>query len=130
MKVSRVLLLSALPPNHIKNINVPVCRNCIHHIPNKSYDYITPFSKCSKFGEKDIISGDIINNRVERCRTNENMCGEEGKYFEEDLDVEKKIFDFNVRKTFKDNYVYLYFPVLFYIGFSMTSIIHKVFLHF
>ena len=130
MRVSRFLLLSTIQPDHIKNINVPVCRNCIHHIPNKYYNYTSTFSKCAKFGEKDIISGHINNHYTEHCRDNENMCGVEGKYFEQDPEVEKKTFDFNVRKTFKDNYVYLYFPVLFYIGFSMTSIIHKVFIHF
>jgi hypothetical protein len=90
MRVSRFLLLSTIQPDHIKNINVPVCRNCIHHIPNKYYNYTSTFSKCAKFGEKDIISGHINNHYTEHCRDNENMCGVEGKYFEQDPEVEKK----------------------------------------
>jgi hypothetical protein len=48
-------------------------------------------SKCKKFGEKDIITDEITYDYADSCRKYENKCGNEGKYFEQDPDVDMKI---------------------------------------
>jgi hypothetical protein len=77
----------------IKNINIPSCRNCVHYKPSYyTTDFTASFNKCDKFGDKNIITNKISYNYADMCRTNENKCGNEGKYFEEDKNVELKIF--------------------------------------
>ena len=68
-----------IPKNQfIKNIIAPICQDCV---------YIkTPLlfgnKQCMKFGEKDLVTGKIKYSSVELCRKNENMCGANGRYFE------------------------------------------------
>jgi hypothetical protein len=40
-------------------------------------------SKCSQFGNKDAVSGEIKYDYADLSRTYENKCGLEGKYFNE-----------------------------------------------
>ena len=76
----------------IKNINIPTCRNCVHYKPSYyTTDFTASFNKCNKFGDKNIITNKISYDYADMCRTNENKCGNEGKYFEE-KNVELKIF--------------------------------------
>jgi len=67
----------------IKNMNSPVCMNCIYYILNKS-----KYGKCSKFGEKDIITGKITYENVTEIRLDENMCGIKGNYHENKMSIE------------------------------------------
>jgi hypothetical protein len=77
----------------IKNINIPSCRNCVHYKPSYSTtDFTGSFNKCHKFGNKNIITNKISYDYADMCRNNENKCGNEGKYFEEEKNVELKIF--------------------------------------
>ena len=82
-----------VPSNKIiKNINYPSCRNCIHYKPNSYYsDFTSILSKCEKFGEKNIITDEIKYNFADSCRDNESKCGKEGKYFEEEKNINMKI---------------------------------------
>jgi hypothetical protein len=68
--------------------NLPECRNCIYFIPiqnnssrniDETQKYI--FSKCNKFGEKNLINGAIDYSYASICRKYETKCGKEGKYF-------------------------------------------------
>ena len=71
----RISLFFILPQKFIKNANIPACQQCIH---------FSPESKCTKFGEKDIITNKIYYNSAKSCRKNESECGEKGIYFEQD----------------------------------------------
>ena len=95
----RFILLSFVVSSKIliKNTNLPACRNCIHLIPRSfSNDYASSFSKCSKFGEKDIITDKIDYDYAEQCRRDEMKCGEEGNFFEKDHLVEYKVIKHNL----------------------------------
>lgn len=58
----------------IKNINLPSCIDCLY--------YLGKSGRCSKFGEKDIISGKIVYGSASQIRLTENLCGIKGNYFE------------------------------------------------
>jgi len=68
----------------INNINIPVCKNCIHFIPNEYSDFSSSISKCNKFGDKDL--------KVEDCHSDINKCGKEGIYFEKEPNLQRKNF--------------------------------------
>jgi hypothetical protein len=72
--MSTTAIVLAKSKQFIKNINLPSCNNCIY--------YIAKTSKCSKFGEKDIISGKITYEKATYTRYTENMCGIIGNYYE------------------------------------------------
>lgn len=93
MKSIYLLLLSMVHSNKIiKNINYPSCRNCIYYKPNSfDNDFTSMVSKCEKFGEKNIITDEIRYNYADSCRDNESKCGKEGKYFEEEKNINMKI---------------------------------------
>jgi hypothetical protein len=87
------LLFTIVDSNQIiKNINVPSCRNCIYYKPPYYSDYSSSVGKCNKFGTKDVITDKIVYDFADMSRTNENKCGNEGKYFELEKFVEFKIF--------------------------------------
>ena len=75
----------------IKNINIPSCRNCIYY---KSSAY----SKCEKFGEKD-ITGKIEYDYVDLCRDDELKCGKSGKYFEKEEFINTKLLKYLIIKN-------------------------------
>jgi hypothetical protein len=83
----------------IKNINIPTCRNCIHYNPNPAFEYTSSFSKCDNFGEKNIVTDEIKYDYVDSCRRDESKCGNEGKYFLEDPNLNMKIFRFTLKKN-------------------------------
>ena len=79
--------------NTIKDINYPSCYNCVYYKPSFfSTDYGSSISKCEKIGEKNILTGEINYDYVTICRMNELKCGKEGKYFEEEKNLNLKIF--------------------------------------
>ena len=89
MKKNMILLSLIREKNSekfIKNINIPVCKNCIYYKPG-SIDFYSEYSRCNKFGEKDIITGKITYDFADSCRNNESKCGKEGKYFEEEKNI-------------------------------------------
>jgi hypothetical protein len=62
----------------IDNINSKVCSKCVYFL-NKNGNYY-----CKKFGEKNIITGEIIYNtckyqRSDMCSIN---CGPQGRHYE------------------------------------------------
>jgi hypothetical protein len=91
MKVSGILLAILQSDKIIKNMNLPACRNCIHYKPSIINDYTSPLNKCENFGEKNIITDKITYAYADTCRSDEKLCGQEGKYFKEDPNVIAKI---------------------------------------
>lgn len=85
----------------IKNINIPSCKNCIYYKPTMfDNDFTSPFVKCHKFGEKDIITDKITYKYADSCRNDESLCGKEGKYFEEEKNIDIKVFKHSIFKPF------------------------------
>ena len=75
----------------IKNININSCRNCIHYMPN-SNNFDSELSKCEIFGTKNIITNEINYDFADSCRNSEEKCGKEAKYFEEEKNINLKIY--------------------------------------
>ena len=61
----------------IKNIRLPSCADCNYYIAGTAKT-----GKCTKFGEKDIITGKITYENALHTRLTENMCSITGHYFE------------------------------------------------
>jgi hypothetical protein len=98
MKFRYLLLSTNLSGKIIKNIEIPSCKNCIYHLPSKhGSDFSSTISRCEKFGEKNIITDEIKYDYVDDCRKNESKCGFEGKYFEEEKDIDFKRFNHYLR---------------------------------
>ena len=75
----------------IKNINIPSCRNCIHYKPRYYSEFTSSLNTCEKFGEKNIITDEITYDFADLCRKDEQKCGKEGKFFEKEENLERKI---------------------------------------
>jgi hypothetical protein len=103
----------------IKNINVPSCKNCIHYkLSSFDNDFNSRFNKCYKFGEKNIITDEIIYDYVDSCRKDESKCGYEGKYFEEDKYIDIKILKY---KIFNRNNLF-FLPIIFSIIYNIKYV--------
>jgi hypothetical protein len=102
MKYLLYILVSVLNADKIiKNINIPACRNCIHYKPvTYNSDFTTPYNKCTKFGDKDIVTDKITYNFAESCRNDESKCGLEGKYFIEEPNINMKVLKHTVLSSF------------------------------
>ena len=68
--------------------NLPACINCIYfrEYPNNNpYDPLPDetihLSKCEKFGKQNMVSGYIQYELAEKCRNDQNMCGNSAKYY-------------------------------------------------
>ena len=87
-------LLSLINSNKIiKNVNLPSCRNCKFFTPSHhNSNFNSPFHNCEKFGEKNILTGDIEYKSASYCRKDEQKCGEQGKYFEQEPNLKFKMF--------------------------------------
>ena len=74
--------------NKIKRFDLPECRNCKYFKPDKTFDSKNSqikYGKCTYFGEKDLVSGEIDYKYASICRKSSigyTYCGEYGKYFE------------------------------------------------
>ena len=73
----KLVLLYLMCLNNIKNLNNPSCKNCMYFYSNINYRYST----CKLFGNKNIITDEIIYDLAIETRNNENKCGIKGKYF-------------------------------------------------
>ena len=80
----------------IKNIDIRSCRNCIYYKLESSDSY-PELNECIYFGEKNIQTDIIKYEFANLCRSSENKCGLEGKYFEEQPNVELKYFLYNIK---------------------------------
>lgn len=62
----------------IRNMDYPVCSKCVFFIPPASKKSLV---YCSKFGEKNLLTGEIKYENVAIARLQTNLCGEKGVYF-------------------------------------------------
>ncbi len=77
----------------IRNANIRSCKQCIHFQPHGSISsHSHSFAKCKLFGVKDIISDITTFDYADECRTQDNKCGKEGKYFEPEPNLRLKMF--------------------------------------
>jgi Pyruvate/2-oxoacid:ferredoxin oxidoreductase delta subunit len=71
----------------IRNTNYPICLNCVHFIPDETnypYDPLPDdnYGKCKKFGELNLVKGQIDYDMAKACRQNETKCGIKGKEYQ------------------------------------------------
>ena len=93
MKILYLLMPIIYSDKIIKNIYIPSCRNCVHYKPyHSTSDFISTFNKCHKFPNKNIITNKIYYDSTFTVRNDENKCGNEGKYFEQNKNIQFKIF--------------------------------------
>jgi hypothetical protein len=77
----------------IRNLDIPSCKKCIHYKPAPyNFDFTSTYNRCEKFGEKNIMTDKIDYDFANLCRGDELKCGKEGKYFEEEENLDLKIF--------------------------------------
>jgi|LauGreDrversion4_2_1035121.scaffolds.fasta_scaffold51892_2 hypothetical protein len=79
MKFFPIILL-AVASATINNYQVPLCQNCVHYRPNI---FSPSLSKCSQFGDKNVITGEIKYDYADLSRMSQDKCGLEGKQFNE-----------------------------------------------
>ena len=71
----------------IKNSNYPICKKCKSMIPSFYNNFSSDYSRCSKFGVRDIFSGKIYYEFITLCRKDESKCGLTGKEFQEESNL-------------------------------------------
>jgi hypothetical protein len=64
----------------IRNLKYPLCKDCRFY---KKDEMHPQFSKCMFFGERDLVTGDIIYEFSKLVRMDDLKCGEKGDYFED-----------------------------------------------
>ena len=71
----------------IRNKGVPICSKCLHfieHTNNYPYDPIPSdkqYGKCKKFGEINMITGEIEYDLARNSRLDDNKCGHFGSEY-------------------------------------------------
>ena len=102
----------------IRNANMPSCSQCIHFQPDPA-----GFAKCKYFGERNIVTNRITFDYADHCRTQEDKCGKEGKFFEPDPNLRVKMFVYSLKSN---SGLFLLWSVIFTsIGSSVYPLIHK-----
>lgn len=90
------------PERIIQRIDFPDCKSCVYFQPRDSdSEFANKFSRCNKFGKKNLITGEIDYNYADLNRNDETKCGEKGRYYIEEPNYiwkrfkhEKKAFVF------------------------------------
>jgi hypothetical protein len=71
---------------NIKNSELPLCKNCFYFYSEsepKNNTIIYEKSICLKYGNKNIVSGEVSYETAHNMRHLESKCGLQGKDFEE-----------------------------------------------
>lgn len=88
----------------IKYMNFPSCKNCLHYKPSTyNIDYTSSYSRCTIYGEKNVVTNKIEYLPAHLCRNDNSKCGIEGKYFEQ----EPQLFDKLVTHFFISRWPFL-----------------------
>ena len=66
-------LVSSTQSTLIKYIQYPLCKNCLFF---QNYG-----ARCGKFGNVDLVTGEVRYDFAFRCRSDRKKCGVDGKYF-------------------------------------------------
>ena len=61
----------------IRDMERPSCTNCMHYRAERD----SVFSKCSQFGAKDLLTGDVLLDYADSARQEETKCGKSAKRF-------------------------------------------------
>ena len=83
----KLIYSTILNKNFIRNKTVPICSNCLHfieHTNNYPYDPIPTnenYGRCKKFGEMNMVTGNIDYDLASICRFNNSKCGKFGLEF-------------------------------------------------
>jgi len=73
----------------IRNTQLPICSKCLHfieHTNNYPYDPIPSneqYGRCKKFGQINLITGEIEYDLANICRLNGTKCGIDGIEYKE-----------------------------------------------
>lgn len=76
----------------IRNTELPICSKCVHfieHTNNYPYDPIPcdeQYGRCKKFGEMNLITGEINYDLARFCRLNVSKCGTLGSEYIEKIE--------------------------------------------
>ena len=77
--------------NFIRNKELPICSKCLHfieHTNNYPYDSIPSdkqYGRCKKFGEINMITGEIEYDLARNSRLHDNKCGHFGSEYTEKI---------------------------------------------
>ena len=72
-------MFSIIPKNQIiRNIISPLCKECVYFKNSSKIMY----SPCMKYGEKNVITGEVTYDNVIMARNDESKCGVNGNGFE------------------------------------------------
>lgn len=69
---------------YIKNFRLPTCRECVYYKPGSKEEdpfKISNWDKCMKYGEKNVVTGEINYQYADFVRKQESQCGLSGKHF-------------------------------------------------
>jgi hypothetical protein len=78
---------------NIQNLTAPSCKKCVHMIPSKDIiQFSSPYSRCKKFGVKDMVTDEINYYYASDCRKYTNTCGSAGSHFQLEPNLTHKIW--------------------------------------
>jgi len=86
MSTSLMHALDTLPKQFIKHAKMPVCKQCTFFVPHIVSKHKYELGRCKKFGEKNILSGEIKYFLASTNRNDTNRCGISGAYYEKDYE--------------------------------------------
>ena len=109
MRWNLLFLLSIVDAKKIINGNLNSCKNCIHYTVDAFSNYDSMFNKCGYFGTKNLQTDRIEYKLASSCRENEDMCGLEGKYFQQSKYVQYKTLLYSLKEP--GNIVIIYFII-------------------
>ena len=72
------MLSKAIQRQIIKNNSAPLCKQCVYYSPNKEPNYI----RCMKYGEKNLVTGEITYEYAFYSRGHNGQCGPQGKSYQ------------------------------------------------
>lgn len=69
---------------YIKYFSLPTCKDCVYHRSHQGKN--DPFKsgdqdKCLKYGEKNVVTGEIVYQYADFVRKQDLQCGLAGKHF-------------------------------------------------
>jgi hypothetical protein len=102
----------------ITNLDKPSCVTCKFYKPEEYTSFESTSSKCSLYGNKNIHTGEIEYSYATECRKNESLCGQQGKFYEENTSISMSKIGHHFLK-----YKALYqVCILYFIVFCFTTI--------
>jgi hypothetical protein len=90
MKFSFLFSIFSLSPknNNIENGAYPLCKKCVYFQPHPlDILFNNRLGKCTKYGKREVVSGNIVYDYATVCRLSNYKCGVTGKDFEEMPDL-------------------------------------------